>query len=109
MRTAFLNLRHRIVGVDVARAGAVPKFGGRIKRGDWLREFLVRLWSESIRVARGTIRLKGREFPNDRLRIRLVASSARDRRSVVWIKRRTMPVDYQCPRRRSVTGVARKR
>jgi hypothetical protein len=88
MGATGLNRRHRPVGIDVTGSRAVPELTDRVKCGDRLCDFRVRLRPELIGVTGCTVRLVGREFPNHRLRIRDVARITRDRHSMILIKRR---------------------
>ena len=102
------NRRHRIVGIDVTRPRAVPELRGRVVHGRWLRIFDVRLRTEFIDVASGAIWLESGELPSKRRGIRDVASTTLDIHPVVWIKRRSVPIEYKRPCRRAMAGLARQ-
>ena len=109
IRAARLNRRQRLVCVDMASSCAILEFADRIKNGHWLYEFRVRLRPETGSVTSRAVWFVGSEFPRNRLRIRGVAGAAFDRRPVIGIEWRTVPIGDRCPCRCAMAGIARQR
>ena len=106
VRTICLDLSLSPICVDVAGAGAILELSGRVEHRHRLQDLWMRLRAKAICVTGGTTRLVSRKFPHHHLRVCDVAGAARNRRRVIWIERRPMPIENEAPGRRTVTGFA---
>jgi len=73
----------RVVGVDVARARAVSKFGDRVVDLHGVFELRMRHRTILVGMATGAIRAIGRELPGHDLGVRRVAAGAAHRGPVI--------------------------
>lgn len=100
---AFLDRRHRTVGVHVASTRAVTQLILCVKDCAWVFPLLVRALLEIICMAGGAIRLEGREPPGNLLGIPGMAIKTLDRRAMLS---KTSPAMGEIDRRPSCGEVA---
>ena len=103
------NCSLRAVCVDVAGAGAVAELVDCVIDSHRARELRMRHRPVVHRMAGSTIRLKGREFPGNHLRICRVTRAAFERHAVIGIFRGHVTVVHRGPRPCPVTRLAGQR